>query len=227
VTIEPIQAGSVVELAYERIRSLIVQGAFAPDKRLNQGELADSFGISRGSVREALHRLVADTLVDFHRNRGFFVAAPLQLDAVVNRLEVRIILEPSIARLAAERRTDQHVLELAEIIRSESSAGSPGEAHDLSREFHILLARATTNTELTRTLEGLWTVDVGRQLLARRSQSPSWQSEDAREHRAILAALERRDGEVAAGLMREHLEAVHAHWSGELSSGESAIHPAD
>src|SRR5689334_25022540 len=118
--VEPIRAGSVSELAYERIRELIVDGQARPGTRLRQGELADAFGISRTSVREALHRLAAEELVEFQRNRGFFVAGPLRFDAVLNRLEVRLILEPGIARLAAERRTDEHVRGLERAVKGES-----------------------------------------------------------------------------------------------------------
>ncbi len=79
---------------------MIVSGALAAGSRLGQGELADQLGISRGSVREALRRLAGDGLVEFEVNRGFFVA-DVGLDNVRQRLEVRLTIEPEIARLAA------------------------------------------------------------------------------------------------------------------------------
>jgi len=164
--VQPIRAGSVAELAYDRVRALIVDGTLPANSRLRQGELADAFGISRTSMREALHRLVSEELVEFQPNRGFFVASPLHFDAVVARLEVRLILEPGIARLGAERRTEADVKELGRVVAGESKARSARAAHDLSREFHLTLARATRNAELTQVLQSLWTVDIGRQLLA-------------------------------------------------------------
>jgi DNA-binding GntR family transcriptional regulator len=217
--LEPIRAGSVTDIAYDRIRSLIVEGRLAPDARLHQGELATSLGISRTSVREALHRLTAESLVDFHRHRGFFVAAPLRLDAVLDRLEVRLILEAGIARLAAQRRTDEDITALRRVVAGEAKARSPRAAHDLSREFHVALARATHNAELLRMLESLWTVDVGRQLLARRVSSPGWQPEDVAEHEAIAAAVADGDGERAADLMRSHIADAYAHWHEEAATG--------
>jgi len=215
--LEPIEAGSVVELAYAEIRRLIVAGVLPSDQRLNQGELAASFGISTTSVREALHQLVGDTLVDFRRNRGFFVAAPFHLDAVVKRLEVRLFLEPPTAQLAAERRTETDVRELHRVVSSEAAAKSPGAAHDLSREFHLAVSRATGNREFTRALEALWLIDIGRQLLARRlAQSSDWQAEDVAEHAEIATAIEARDERRAVELMHNHLSAVHAHWAAEL-----------
>ena len=80
VTLEPISPGSVVDVAYRRIRTLIEDGELGPSARLRQGDLADALAISRTSVREALHRLTADELVEFKANRGFFVAS-FRLDA--------------------------------------------------------------------------------------------------------------------------------------------------
>src|SRR5918996_554502 len=71
--------------------------------------------------REALRRLSAEGLVYFHPNRGFW-AAEVGLDAVLRRLEVRLILEPGIARLAAARRSDRHLAELHRSIAREDKA---------------------------------------------------------------------------------------------------------
>jgi DNA-binding GntR family transcriptional regulator len=219
--LQPIRAGSVTELAYERIRAQIVNGRFPPQTRLHQGELATSFGISRTSVREALHKLTSESLVEFHRHRGFFVAAPLKLEAVLARLEVRLLLEAGIARLAAERRTDEDVAALQRAVQGEARARSTRAAHDLSREFHILLARATGNDELVRMLDSLWTVDVGRQLLARRVTSSTWQAEDVAEHEAIAEAVADGDADRAAELMHSHIAEAYSHWSEEAAADES------
>jgi DNA-binding GntR family transcriptional regulator len=219
--LQPIRAGSVSEIAYERIRSLIVEGALGPNSRLHQGELADSFGISRTSVREALHRLTAESLVDFKRHRGFFVSAPLHLDAVLNRLQVRLLLEPGIARLAAEKRTDEDIAALRASVQGESRAKSPRAAHDLSREFHFLLAQTTRNSELVRMLDSLWTVDVGRQLLARRVTSPRWQSEDVGDHEEITEAVAAADGDRAAEVMHNHVASAYNHWAEEAATVET------
>src|ERR671916_2505167 len=105
---DPIRVDSVADLAYERIRGYVLGGELPPGARLGQVELAERLGISRTPVREALRRLAGEGLVDFHSNRGFRVA-DLGLDAVLRRLEVRAILEPGIARLAAQRQTERDV----------------------------------------------------------------------------------------------------------------------
>lgn len=208
----PLRVRSVVGLAYDEIRSLIVAGALAPGSRLAQGDLADRLGISRGSVREALRRLAGDGLVDFEVNRGFFVAV-VGLDDVRQRLEARLALEPEIARLAAGRRSDGDLELMRATIAAEASARTSDEVHDASRAFHVAVAGATRNQAFLKLLDALWIADVGRRLLAQRSRAESWQDHDVEEHRAILEALEDGDGERAANLMGAHVESAVRHWS--------------
>ena len=146
---QPLRVRSVVGLAYDEIRSLIVAGTLEPGSRLGQGELADRLGISRGSVREALRRLAGDGLVDFEVNRGFFVAEA-GLDDVRQRLEARLALEPEIARLAAVRRTDDDLEVMRETILAEAAATTSDEVHDASRAFHFAVASATRNSAFTK-----------------------------------------------------------------------------
>jgi DNA-binding GntR family transcriptional regulator len=203
---------SVVGLAYDEIRSMIVDGPLGPGARLGQAELADRLGISRTSVREALRRLTGDGIVEFEVNRGFFVA-DLGLDRVLERLEARLLLEPEVIRLAAERRDDGDLAAMVAAIEAEQAARSSDDAHDASRAFHVAIAAATKNDALVRLLESLWIGDVGRRLLAHRRRTPTWQASDVREHRAILDAVEQRDGQRSARLMREHVGSAVRHWS--------------
>jgi len=209
-----IRASSVVDLAYERIRSLVLSGELAPGARLGQDELAERFGISRTPVREALRRLAGEVLVDFLSNRGFRVA-DLGLDAVLRRLEVRAVLEPGIARLAAERRTERDVEKLNEAIAREERAQSGIAAHDASRDFHVALARASGNEELVRVLESLWLVEVGRRLLSRRSAVSNWELEDIKDHREIATAVAEGRAADAERLMAEHVRGAVRHWEPE------------
>ena len=210
----PIDSPSVVSLAYERIRGQILAGDVPAGARLHQVEIAEQLGISRTPVREALRRLTGEGLVEFRDHRGFRVAAP-PIDRVVRRLEVRVLLEPGIARLAAERAGDDDLAVLQAAIDAERAAATALAVHDASRDFHVRLAAATKNAELVATLEGLWLPEVGRLLLARRSTTPSWQEADAAEHDRILAAVRGRDGTRAAELMGTHVSAALRHWEPE------------
>jgi DNA-binding GntR family transcriptional regulator len=209
--VQPIHAASVVSLAYDRIRALILSGDVAPGTRLGQVDLAERLGVSRTPVREALRRLTGEGLVEFQDQRGFRVA-DIAIDDVVRRLEVRLLLEPGAARLAAERATEEDLELLAAAIERERRARSAVAAHDASREFHLLIAAATHNRELVGAIEALWLIEVGRRLLARRRAAPAWQAHDVEEHEAILAALRKRDAALAGRLMDEHVRDALRHW---------------
>ena len=209
--LERIGSSSVAQAAYERIRALILSDAMAPGDRLFQLELAHRLGVSRTPVREALRRLAGEGLVDALPQRGFRVA-DLGLESVMGRLEVRRLLEPGIARLAAQRAGAEDHAALEAALRDEQRAADASAIHDASRRFHVALARATGNGPLVATLEANWIVEVGRRLLARRAAVPTWQRADVHEHRTILAAVRAGDGERAARLMHEHVAEGMEHW---------------
>ena len=214
----PLRVRSVVGLAYDELRAMIVDGRLQPGARVGQAELAEALGISRGSVREALRRLAGDGMVVFEVNRGFFVAE-VGLERVLERLEARLLLEPGIARLAAERRNDADLEALRRAVAGERTARSAAAAHDASRGFHAALAAATRNDALIRIFDSLWIADVGRRLLASRRSQPDWQEADVAEHEVLLEAIEEADGERAESLMRGHVESAWRHWARRTPAG--------
>jgi DNA-binding GntR family transcriptional regulator len=208
----PLRVRSVVGLAYDELRARIVDGRLRPGERIGQAELADALGISRGSVREALRRLAGDGLVVFEVNRGFFVA-DVGLERVLERLEARLLLEPGIARLAAERRDAADLEALRRAVGAERAARTAAAAHDASRAFHAALVAATRNEALTRIFDALWIADVGRRLLASRRTQADWQDSDVAEHEELLDAIDAGDADRAETLMRAHVESAWRHWS--------------
>jgi DNA-binding GntR family transcriptional regulator len=209
--VRPLRVDSVVDLAYEEIRGLVLRGDVAPGGRLAQAELAAVLGISRTPVREALRRLTGEGLVEFRSNRGFYAVDGLR--GVRQRLEVRALLEPGIARLAAEHLAPGGVAAARAALAAERRARSAVAAHDASRAFHLALAATTGNAELVRVLESLWIVEVGRGLLARRRAAPSWQDADVAEHEAILEAVLASDPDLADALTRAHVEGALRYWT--------------
>ena len=183
--------------------------------RLGQVELAERLGISRTPVREALRRLSAEGLVDSHPNRGFW-AAELGLDAVLRRLEVRLILEPGIARLAAERRTERRPRRAASARSRARRRPAPASPPTTPRASSTSCSRArpaTTSTSASSTRCGWSRSAAG--CSSRRATGVEWQGADVAEHRAIAAAVASARRRRRRALMEAHVRAAVQHWEDE------------
>ena len=101
-TVQPV---SLAEKAYDAIRDLIVSLELAPGAVIDERELMERLGIGRTPVREALRRLAHEGLVEVYPRRGMFVTG-VDVRELARLSEVRAVLEPEAARLAAERATE-------------------------------------------------------------------------------------------------------------------------
>lgn len=203
MTIAPdIPAESASDLALAHIRGIILSGAVRPNHRLVEEELAGQLGVSRTPVREALLRLRQEGLVV--QRKGWFVKDHDPTE-VLEFLEARAGLESAAARLAA-RRIDAPRLELLEsLIVQMEAAGENRKAFDeLNGRFHAAITEAGANPVLTSLTRGTtihyWNFPVP--ILFTREEDTAINE----EHRQLLTALRRRDGEAAARLAWVHVE---------------------
>jgi len=210
----------------DELRRQILAGLLSAGHRLpSEPELSQAFGVSRGTVREALRVLASQHLIETLRgvHGGSFVAAPdparivediggalgvlvmtprLGLDDL---LEARLLLEPAAARLAAERADAQTV----EAVRA--AAVAPRDPRDPSGfvphlDFHTTILMATGN--LMFTMMGQPVSDVLRTRLERSGVERSeWDRVDER-HLEIAEHIARGDADAAERAMREHLTAL-------------------
>lgn len=196
------------ESAYARIRAAIRDGSLAPGERLTEVDLATRFGVSRTPVRQAIARLEAEGLLTHEPRRGLTVTRPNH-QQVVELYVMREILEGAAARLAAQHASETEIAAMAEIVEREPTAF--GDATTLAAEnlrLHGLLYLAAHNRYLLRSLE---------QLGATMSLLPTLLTRDGRaqqahaEHRAILKAILKRDGEAAETAARRHARAAQKH----------------
>jgi DNA-binding GntR family transcriptional regulator len=192
---------SLADKAYHEIRGLIVSLELAPGALIDERELIGRLEIGRTPVREALRRLAQERLVEVYPRRGMFVTG-VDVRELARLSEVRAVLEPEAARLAAERATDADRAELA-LLLSELDAGA-GELIDLDERIHRAVYRAAHNDLLEATLEQyyvlalrIWSIALDR---ARELE------EAVEAHRALLEAIHDGDGERAAATMRAHVE---------------------
>jgi DNA-binding GntR family transcriptional regulator len=194
----------------ERLRACILTGAYGPDERLIEEQLAERLGVSRTPVRQALTMLEAEGLVEIAPNRGATVCS-FSIEDVWDIYDLRAVLEGHAARRAAggiERRE----LELLRELASEME-GLPGQFDDheeeiralvaLNQEFHGTIVEASRNRRLERLINR--TVEIPLMFKAFFWYTPHERTISNLYHRQILEALENGDADRAEIIMREHV----------------------
>ncbi|WP_433672689.1 GntR family transcriptional regulator [Nocardia sp. CA-136227] len=185
------------------IRDDIIRGAYAPGQRLTEDALAESYGVSRVPVREALRTLEAEGFASSRPYAGVFVAA-LTEDEAADLLEIRARLEPLCASRAAVRRTPEQLGRLKELTALGQDAVRAGRLDELARlnsRFHEVLAEASGSTLLAQLIMQLsWKIAWVYSVELPRRASDSWH-----EHEQICAALEAGDPDRAAAVVTSHI----------------------
>lgn len=210
----------------DQLSALISSGEFPEGTRLpSERDLATQLGVSRPSVREALIALEIEGKVEVRVGAGIYVA-PRRPVAVADRtregqgpfelLRARWLLEGEVAAEAAREAgpSDLEVVRAA-VEEMHSRQRQRRDADTADRDFHIGVAKATHNSALVYVVQDLW--DQGRGAIWKRMehhfQTPELRAAALRDHRAVLEALEARDGRAARSAMRRHLERVDREFS--------------
>lgn len=192
--------------AYERIHHDIISCVLAPGTEISETRLCSQYRIGKAPVRMALNRLAHDGLVRAIPRRGYRVA-PITVKDVHDVFELRLMLEPAAARMAAGKVGAQRMRALDEVARSSYQPGDPKSTSrflEANKAFQVAVARATGNARLAEAIERLLD-DMTRLLhlgLGLRDRS----QELSRTHRALVKALARGDGEAAERICREQIE---------------------
>ena len=207
MSVEPLHIESVVDRVYAALRERIVDGGLVRGTKLRQEALAEELGVSRTPLREALRRLAAEGLVEFHPNRGAHVT-DVSADDVRAAYETRLIVEPGAARLAATRRPPAQLEALAAAVESQRSSSDQLASYVGSRAFHLALVRASGNEFLARFAEALWVPGFAQAIYEKQLERPELLSTDLAEHERILLAVEAGDADLAEALTRQHIHSA-------------------
>jgi DNA-binding GntR family transcriptional regulator len=211
------------DLAYARVRQLVLSGDLAPGAVIPQAVLARTIGISTTPLREALRRLKQEGLVELDAHRDARVR-PLDATEARDLLELRRSLDPLAASLAAQRRTDDDLVELqAALDGLEALSSSPSTAQlESHHRFHAAVHRASHNTLLVQTLDGLWVkTDRYRRHALAAGRTDAERGARATEHRLLLDAVREGDAGTAADLTRRHVEtSLGARSAGRLAEDD-------
>lgn len=187
---------------YARLKLMIADGVLPPGQRILQEKLARDMGVSRTPLVNALKRLAQERLVEWVSRRGIYVKR-FSMREMAQLFEVREGLEPIAARLAAARIAPAEVRAFTKLFARFSTRPSPAELRrylDADRRFHWRLVELTDNPHLAAAMES-----VNMMIAAYQVGVPRSLAESLPEHRAILAALARRDAEESETAMRVHI----------------------
>jgi GntR family transcriptional repressor for pyruvate dehydrogenase complex len=220
--LKAIKKTRIHEAVVTQVHELIRAGKFkAGDQLPSERELAETFQVSRTSVREALRALETQGLIISRTGTGNFVAdlpieslvAPLarmlieEKHALADVFELRKLIEPQIASLAAERATDRDIQLLkAALAKQKEQVEDGATGVDADAELHFAIGQATQNQAIKKLVSALL------EMLGR-SREESLQPKQRRQasiesHRAIVEAIEKHDQAAAGDAMRHHIEQV-------------------
>jgi len=194
------------QFVLERLRRAILRGSLPGGSRLVQAEIATQLGVSTTPVREALRDLAAEGLIQLDAHRGA-VVRELRAVEVQEIYDLRLLLEPEAMRRAAAR-VDQATLDRAEKLQSQmEEEPDTGAWADLNREFHGVFVRAVGSSRMASVLLNLQDSAapyVAVTLVSERDKIAAAN----REHRQLLESMRAGDGESAAQITVDHLQAT-------------------
>lgn len=221
----------VVQIEESITKGVLKEGDQLPAER----ELALQFGVSRTAVREAVKALREKGLVEAYPGKGTFITNGTgnsirqtldrmirvgQPEGTANLAEVREILEPDIAALAATRADEENIAAMREAIAVMDSARQDADAFiEADLDFHLALAEAASNPLILSLIDSI--VGLLREQRLRTFYVDGGPERGQYHHKRILEAVEHRDSQGARDAMRAHLRQVRAD-SGNTSNGPEA-----
>src|SRR3984885_1235402 len=230
-----VQTSRLYEQIVQQIEDSIRKGDLKEgDKLPAERQLAHQFGVSRTAVREAVKTLREKGLVEAYAGRGTFITDGTsqairqslglmvrigQPNGSIHLAEVRSILEPEIAALAATRIQEQHLALMREaVVLMDRAQDDPEAFIEADLDFHLALAEAADNPLILSLLDSI--VGLLREQRMRIFQVEGGPNRGQYHHKRILDAVERRNPEKAREAMRAHLLQVRE------DSKASEAHPA-
>ncbi len=214
-------SATLSEQVFRNIQAAIVCGDIAPGSKISEPELARTYGISRGPLREAIHRLEGQRLLVRVPHVGARVVA-LSHKELIELYEIRESLESMACRLAAERMSLTEVDELRSVLDTHErdaafQAGVGYYQQEGDYDFHYKIIQGSGNQMLVKLLtEELY--QLVRMYRIQYSTTPNRPQLAFKEHHSILDAIAAGDGELAELLMRRHIAAsrrnIERHYQG-------------
>jgi GntR family transcriptional regulator, transcriptional repressor for pyruvate dehydrogenase complex len=218
---ETVRRNKVYEEVARQIERLILKKLQPGDKLPSERELAETLGVSRSSIRDAIRSLELMGMVEPRQGAGTIVreisaesvlnplsnAIKRKEELIVELLDFRRMLEPPLAARAATHASPDEISEMEEILERQQQKVRQGDsAIAEDSEFHYSIALASGNSVVLKVLDTL--MDLLRDTRERSLQVEGRPQKSLAGHRRILSAIKRHDAEAARDAMRHHIEDV-------------------
>jgi len=191
-----------------QLREAILRGVYAPRQRLIEADLAEEYGASRFTLRNALIQLASEGLVELQPNRGARVRE-ITVDEAIEITEIRQAVESLVAARAAEKVSDEQIVFLRQVgddMRAAVDRNDFMRYSELNSTLHSTLRDIANHSASTRVLEQLHGQMVRHQF--RLFLVPGRPSLSLPEHLAIIDGVCARDPEAASAAMGIHVGSV-------------------
>ena len=225
-TFTPVSSTKLYIQIYNQLHEAIVSGQYAVGEKLpSEKDLCMMFNVSRVPVREALCALELNGLIDSMQGAGYYVkklssapGEPMEDVEPQDIIRARMILEPDVARLAAEQINEEQRAELRDIItRFKQEAEQDVYTTAVDKEFHLFLARTSGNTLYLRAMKMIFQTMEQRMwelILNRTVATQKYREQNNREHLHIAQAVLDGRSDDAYAFMKNHMEQLYErYWS--------------
>lgn len=207
----PVDARTLRQSVTEAIRQGILQGDLLPGAQVNQAQIAEQLGVSRGPVREALGQLEEEGLIKNVPYKGTYVTE-ITTDYITELYSIRRVIETFAARLAAERATPDDLAELRAVLNEMYATADEADMNSMGTldiQFHYLICRSAHHSLLLQ----MWkSIEIGvRRCLALRHRIYRSPAEVIGTHPDILAAIEVGEADKASDILGMHIAEAGQH----------------
>lgn len=196
------------QIAYDYIRSRIIDGTFRPAERLVEAQLAQDIGVSRNTVKKVLLQIEQERLITIEDNKGARVLS-LSIEEIQEYYEIRRALEVLVVRSAVHRITEQELEDMRRILEEmvELKKNQDYDAYSkCNRRFHDIIYDASGKTIAVEMIKSIKTQLIRFQF--RTMLAPGRSDNSVLEHQALLDALSKRDEEAASLAIARHIDNV-------------------
>ena len=227
--IRPVRRNSVSEQIFEQLKEKIVSGELQPGEKLpSEHELCRLYNVSRTTIRQALANLSSLELIETRFGEGSFVKQSnigdvmssllktirLGKDSILEVIEFRQIIEPSVAKLACKKATDSDVANLRSLYENmEQYRDNLPAFSRYDQDFHLAMAKISGNSHIVKIYDVISDVlnSAFDDIVTKCGSAAG-----LKYHEPLLAAFEQRDCDAAQRIMQEHMDDMQQLYASRL-----------